>query len=65
MIFFEVIGWIFIVILWLVGILVGVYLLVGVAMSFYSVFLMIVAYIKGGKEGLRRHNELMKSKYQR
>lgn len=63
MIFFEAIGWICMVILWTVGVLVGVFLLVGVAMSFYSVFLMILAYIKGGKKGLRRHNELMKYKY--
>ncbi len=65
MVFFEVIGWICIVLLCLVGILVGIYLLVVVAMSCYFVFLMMVAYIKGGKDGLRRHNELMKSKYKR
>ena len=53
----KILGWLLIG-----GVIVAVYVVAAVGMSFYSIFLMAVAYIKGGKEGLKRHNEEMKAK---
>lgn len=62
----NTLGWILLIVMAAVlvicGIVLAVYFVAAVGMSFYFVFLMAVAYIKGGKEGLKRHNEEMKAK---
>ena len=62
MIFFEILGWIAIFSIAAAVMIVLIYMAAAVAMSFWSLFLMARAYVRGGKEGLRRHNELMKAK---
>lgn len=62
MLFFEIIGWVFAMVLALAAVVVIIYLAVAVAMSFYSLLLMAKAYVKGGKEGLMQHNARMRAK---